>query len=133
MAGILAFKQKNTFAGTAFVAYGAFWWSLVLIWTLDISRISTASLQSMGFYLLLWGMFTTIMFIGTLKHAMISRLVFGSLVLLFMLLAIGDFTGIRLITQIAGVVGILSGSFAFYEAGGHILHEEYGKKFLPLF
>ena len=32
VAGILEFKQGNTFGGTAFTAYGAFWFSLVIIW-----------------------------------------------------------------------------------------------------
>ena len=133
IAGILAFKNNNTFGGTAFVAYGTFWWSLVLIWMLGGLKVPAADLTSMGFYLLLWGLFTTVMFIGTLKHNMISRLVFGSLTLLFFLLALGDFTGLAVITRIAGIVGMLTGLFAFYDASGQIIHEEYGKKFLPLF
>ena len=32
IAGIRELCQGNTFAGTAFTAYGLFWWSLVLIW-----------------------------------------------------------------------------------------------------
>ena len=31
IAGILEFKHNNTFGGTAFTAYGFFWWSLNLI------------------------------------------------------------------------------------------------------
>lgn len=31
-AGIRELCQGNTFAGTAFTAYGLFWWSLVLVW-----------------------------------------------------------------------------------------------------
>ena len=33
IAGILEFRNGNTFGGTAFTAYGFFWWSLVAIWS----------------------------------------------------------------------------------------------------
>ena len=48
IAGILEFRQKNTFGGTAFVAYGLFWLSLVYIW-----QEGGADKVSMGYYLLL--------------------------------------------------------------------------------
>lgn len=131
IAGILEFRNGSTFAGTAFVAYGFFWLSFVLIKT-GLPNIPASDTTSLGFYLLLWGVFTGFMFIGTLTHNMISRLVFGSLTLLFVLLAIGDFTEILIITRIAGVVGILCGLFAVYSAVGQIVNEEHKKTILPL-
>ena len=92
----------------------------------------TADATSMGFYLLLWGIFTTFMFVGTFTHNTITKLVFGSLAVLFYLLAIGDFTGMSLITNIAGYVGILTGLFAMYSAVGQIVNEELGKPVFPL-
>ncbi|ABX81264.1 integral membrane protein [Acholeplasma laidlawii PG-8A] len=133
IAGILEFKNNNNFGGTAFTAYGFFWLSLVMIWLLPKDYPAfTADLTSMGFYLLLWGVFTTFMFIGTFTHNTITKFVFGSLALLFFLLALGDFTAIRLITNIAGYVGILTGLFAMYSAVGQIVNEELGKKVFPL-
>ncbi len=133
IAGILEFKLGNTFGGTAFTAYGLFWLSLVLIWTQGVDYPEfAADKTSMGFYLLLWGIFTTFMFIGTLKHNTISKLVFGSLALLFILLALGDFTNSHFITTIAGYVGIVCGSFAFYSAVGQVVNEEFNKTVLPL-
>ena len=78
IAGIRELCQGNTFAGTAFTAYGLFWWSLVLIWTNPFlaSGIESASKVAVGWYLLMWGIFT-----------------------LFMLLALGDFTGIMRLPQ----------------------------------
>src|SRR5690606_39931499 len=59
IAGILEFREGNTFAGTAFTAYGFFWLSLVMIWLMktDYPELA-ADLTSMGFYLLIWGIFT---------------------------------------------------------------------------
>lgn len=131
IAGIFEFKQGNTFGGTAFTAYGLFWWSLVIILTMAPKGLE-ADLLSMGFYLLLWGLFTFFMFIGTLKHNRITQIVFGSLTVLFILLAIGDFTNITFIKNSAGVVGIFCGLSAIYSAVGQIINAEFGKKIFPL-
>ena len=134
IAGIFEMKQGNTFAGTAFTAYGLFWWSLVLIWVnpFTAAGIEAASKIAMGYYLLLWGVFTLFMFIGTLKHNRATQVVFGSLTILFMLLALGDFTGNHTITTIAGFEGIFCGLSAIYSAVGQIVNAEYGKTILPL-
>ena len=133
IAGIRELCQGNTFAGTAFTAYGLFWWSLVLIWVNPFAgTIDAASAVAMGWYLLLWGIFTLFMFIGTLKHNRATQVVFGSLTVLFMLLALGDFTGNHMITTIAGFEGIFCGLSAIYSAMGQILNAEYGKEVMPL-
>ncbi|MDL2292497.1 acetate uptake transporter, partial [Acholeplasma sp. OttesenSCG-928-E16] len=131
IAGILEFKNKNTFAGTAFVAYGCFWFSLVMIVTWQESPLIESN-AAMGAYLLVWGAFTIFMFIATLKHNMISKIVFGSLAVLFILLGIGDLAESEVITTIAGVVGIICGTSAIYSAVGQIINEEFGKKVFPL-
>ena len=82
IAGVFELRNGNTFSGTAFTAYGLFWWSLVLIWTNPYAEagIPAAGKTAMGFYLLLWGIFTLFMFIGTFKHNIATRVVFGSLI-----------------------------------------------------
>ena len=134
IAGVRELKQGNTFAGTAFTAYGLFWWSLVLIWVNPFAAagIEAASKVALGWYLLLWGIFTGFMFIGTLTHNRITQIVFGSLTVLFILLALGDFTGNHTITTVAGFEGIFCGLSAIYSAVGQIVNGEYGKTILPL-
>ena len=134
IAGIRELCQGNTFAGTAFTAYGLFWWSLVLIWVNPFvaAGIEAASKVAMGWYLLLWGIFTGFMFIGTLTHNRITQIVFGSLTVLFLLLALGDFTGNHTITTIAGFEGIFCGLSAIYSAVGQIVNGEHNKTILPL-
>ena len=132
IAGIRELVQGNTFGGTAFTAYGLFWWSLVLIWVNPFEGMAAADPISMGFYLLLWGIFTFFMFIGTLKHNRATQVVFGSLTILFILLALGDFTGNHGITTIAGFEGIFCGASAIYSAVGQILNAEFGKTIFPL-
>jgi len=132
IAGVFELKQGNTFGGTAFTAYGCFWWSLIFIWLNPFDVMYEADDISMGFYLGLWGVFTLFMFIGSLKHNRATQVVFLTLTILFFGLAAYDFLYIELIGVITGYVGIFCGSSAIYNAVGQLLKEEYGREVLPL-
>ena len=133
VAGTSELRIGNTFGGTAFTAYGFFWWSLCIIWINPFKpAINPADKVSMGFYLLLWGIFTLFMFVGTLSHNRITQIVFLSLAILFFLLAAGDFSGNHGITIFAGYVGIFCGSAAMYSALAQIVNGELGKTIFPL-
>ena len=131
IAGVFEFKFGNTFGGTAFTAYGFFWWSLIVIWC-NPTKIHNADSISMGFYLLLWGIFTLFMLIGTLKHNRATKTVFLTLTLLFFALAAGDFSGNEHITTVAGWIGLICGASAIYNSLGQIVNGEFGKKIFPL-
>jgi succinate-acetate transporter protein len=132
VAGVRELKSGNTFGGTAFTAYGFFWWSLCLIWINPFAAIKSADEHSMGFYLLLWGIFTLFMFFGALRHNTITKIVFSTLTILFFLLAIGDFSGAGAVKVFAGYVGIFCGASAMYSALGQIVNGEFGKPVFPL-
>ncbi len=135
IAGIQEWKKNNTFGATAFTAYGSFWISLVTIWLLPRTAFGEgleSDEVSMGWYLLMWGIFTAFMFVGTLRLNRALQVVFDSLVILFLLLSIGDFTGIKSIKVIAGIEGIFCGLSAIYACSAQILNEVYGKTLLPL-
>lgn len=135
IAGIQEFKKENTFGATAFTAYGFFWIALVTIWLLPRSE-QFADLKSdkmtMGWFLLVWGIFSAFMFVGTLKMNRAIQLVFGSLVALFFLLAAGDFADNESITRIAGIVGIFCGCSALYLGMAQVVNEVYRKEVLPI-
>jgi succinate-acetate transporter protein len=132
VAGITELQLGNTFGGTAFTAYGFFWWSLCLIWINPFEAIKPGDGAAMGFYLLLWGIFTLFMFFGTLVHNRATKAVFLSLTVLFFLLAIGDFSENHSIKILAGYVGILCGLSAIYSAVGQIVNEECKRTIFPL-
>jgi succinate-acetate transporter protein len=80
----------------------------------------------------MWGIFTGVMFIATLKLNRALQFIFASLTILFFLLAIGDGTGNTAITNIAGYEGIICGLSAVYTGLAQILNEYYGRTILPL-
>lgn len=133
IAGILESKKGNTFGTAAFTSYGFFWLSLVAIWVFPkFGWVPATNALALGWYLFMWGVLTFGFFIGTLKGKRIGQLVFGSLTVLFMLLAAANFTGSHMIHTMAGFEGILCGSFAMYEAFGIIINEKFGREVLPL-
>jgi len=131
VAGIMEFRNKNLFGATVFTSYGFFWLSLCVIWVNPFG-VAAADRQAMGWYLLMWGVFTLVMFIGSLKHNRVTQFIFLTLTLLFFLLTFGDFTGNETIIRIAGVVGIICGLSASYSAFAQVLNNEFGKTVLPL-
>lgn len=133
IAGIMEFKKNNTFGTTAFTSYGAFWLALVFLNILPaMGYAEPAGSLSMAAFLFMWGLFTLFMFIATLRISRALQVVFGTLALLFFLLAIGNFTGSTLILTIAGYEGILCGFTAIYAAMAQVINESYGEELLPL-
>jgi uncharacterized protein len=134
IAGIMEWRKGNTFATTAFTSYGLFWLSLVALIVLPkIGWAAKADDTAMAAYLAMWGIFTAVMFIGTLRLHIAGQIVFGSLTILFFLLAIGDYTnagpGFRHFT---GWEGIFCGFSAIYTGLAQVLNELFGKVVLPL-
>ncbi|WP_461537671.1 acetate uptake transporter [Spongorhabdus nitratireducens] len=133
LVGMMEFRRGNTFGTLAFTSYGLFWWSLVLIWVLPKTGVTAATpAEFVGWYLLLWGIFTLCLFFGTLNGTRAAQFVFGSLTTLFFMLAYKDFTGNHAVGIMAGYVGIICGASAIYEAIALVLNEKYGRTVLPL-
>ena len=133
IAGIMEFKKGNTFGLTAFASYGLFWLTLAgLIMLPKMGLADPTPHAFMGWYLFLWGLFTLFMFFGTLRGSLVRRFIFGSLTLLFFLLALRDWLGSEAIGRLAGYEGIACGASACYQAMAEVLNEIYGRTVLPI-
>ena len=133
IAGIIEAKKNNTFGLTAFTSYGFFWLSLVGLLILPkLGLAAAASEAAMIAYLSIWGVFTFLLFFGTLKLNRALQFVFASLTILFFLLVAGDVTGNASIKQLAGYEGIICGASAIYTGIANLLNEMYGRFVLPI-
>lgn len=133
VAGIMEWKKNNTFGTTAFISYGFFWLSLAGLLMLPKAGLgATPGPVAMASYLATWGIFTTVLFICTLKINQALQAVFLTLAVLFFLLAIGDVTGNATVKIIAGFDGILCGGIAVYAGLAQVLNEVYGRVVAPL-
>jgi succinate-acetate transporter protein len=133
IAGIIEARKNNIFGLTAFTSYGFFWLSLVgLIVMPKLGWIPAPSVGAMVAYLALWGLFTFLLFFGTLKLNRALQFVFASLTILFILLAVGDCTDNAGIKHLAGYEGIVCGASAIYTGVAVLLNEVHGKIVLPI-
>jgi uncharacterized protein len=134
IAGIMEWKKNNTFAATAFISYGFFWLSLVALVVIPKMNLADAASEpAMAAYLALWGLFTAVMFVGTLRLSRALQVVFGTLTLLFFLLAYADFSGASAdFKHATGYEGIVCGLSAIYTGLAQVLNELYGRTVLPL-
>jgi succinate-acetate transporter protein len=135
--GIMEYKKGNTFGTLAFTSYGLFWWSLVLLLVLPQSTLifppfEAAGDTAMAAYFFIWGLFTLMLFFGTLKTNRAIQFVFMSLAVLFFLLTLGRLTQNETILLITGYEGIICGASAIYTALAETLNEVYDRTILPL-
>ena len=144
IAGIMEYKRGNTFSTVAFTSYGLFWWSFVFLNVLPkyahfYPMLQTPSNLAMAAYFFMWGLFTFLMFFGTLKTNRALQFVFMSLAILFFLLATksailaySPTTDVDLFTRIIGIEGVFCGLSAVYLAMAEVLNEAHGKTVLPI-
>lgn len=131
--GTMEWKKNNIFGTMAFTSYGIFWLTLVFLMIFPKIGLGTAaSPVAMGYYLVVWGILSLGFFVVTLKLGKAMALLFGTVVLLFALLAIANFTGSHLIHTIAGIEGVICGSIAVYIAMAQLFETVYGRQILPL-
>jgi len=138
IAGILEYRKGNTFGVTAFTSYGLFWLSLVGILIIpEIIFNGTYAVSSekpfLAWYFFMWGLFTMMMFISAMKKNFLLSFVFGSLFILFYLLALRDWgfiTGNA--ANFIGYEGIICGLSAIYLAMAEVINETYKKTILPI-
>ncbi len=127
----MEYKKGNTFGMVAFGSYGLFWWSFVLLLILPKMGLATApDPVSLASYLLMWGLFTIVMFFAALKLSRGLQVVFITLAVLFFLLTAGELTGNSTITMIAGYEGILTGLSAVYVGLATVINETYKRDVL---
>jgi succinate-acetate transporter protein len=134
LAGQWEFKKNNTFGATAFTSFGAFWLAFAVMEILTKNGVldPVSAKGGITVFLVGWGIFTTYMFVGTLRISVALMVVFASLAILFYLLALGAHTGNSTIQRIAGYEGLFTAGSALYASFAQIVNETWGKYILPL-
>ncbi|WP_330329620.1 acetate uptake transporter [Streptomyces sp. NBC_00536] len=133
VAGIMEFRRGNTFGTTAFVSYGAFWMSFAgyvkfVVPTLPADQAHIAT----GWFLVAWFVFTASMSIAAMKLDVAHRLLFVSLALTFLFLALGDLTEVTALGHTGGFLGLLTAGIAWYISLAVVAEDTWGRKVLPL-
>jgi len=121
IAGYFEFKVGNNFGFSAFVSYGAFWIALCffiimgsnpeLVKAYPVLKLTG---KGLGFFLLVWTIYSIIMFIASMKHNTVLALLFLTLVLGFIGLDLKELAGSKAIGTLAAWDLLVCACIAWY-------------------
>jgi hypothetical protein len=132
LAGMWEFRTGNTFGATAFTSYGAFWLSFWAFVTFFADKVPEAEAgKAVGLYLIAWGIFTSYMFVASLRTTGAIALVFILLAITFIVLGIGDAGGHESITKIGGWLGLATALAAWYASFAEVTNATFGRTVFP--
>jgi uncharacterized protein len=144
LAGLWEFRTGNTFGAVAFCSYGAFWISFFLIVQLGVPGMVAGGAKGeifsgLGLYLWMWGIFTTYMFIASLRTTGAVALVFLLLAITFIVLGIGNsaLAGGTSVTngtiKLGGYIGIATAIAAWYASFAAVINSTFGRELAPVY
>jgi succinate-acetate transporter protein len=135
LAGMWEFRTGNTFGAVAFSSYGAFWISFFVLVQFEAPKITDAAAlgHGIGLYLWAWGIFTTYMFIASLRTSAAVALVFALLSVTYILLGIGNSGAHTNIIKWGGYVGIATAAAAWYASFAAVTNDTWRRTLLPTF
>ncbi len=128
-AGLMEMSKGNTFGFVAFCSYGAFWWTFGLFVEFFAKGVPGVFV---GWWLVLWGVFTFYMWIASLALNRAVMLIFLALWITFALLGFGDMFGMSGLDTLGGYMGLVTAVLAFYLAAAEVINETHGRTVLPI-
>jgi uncharacterized protein len=142
IAGLIALRKGNMFAGSAFMGYGAFWLAFTLMLTDFTGQAPTGTpiLWAVAAFSFMWMLFTFTFLINSPKHGWGIFMVFLFLFIAFILLVVKfvslaqgqtTFTGTNGANWAVGGEIIFDGFLAWYVATADLTNWNYGRKVLP--
>jgi len=142
IAGLIALRQGNLFAGSAFMGYGAFWLAFTLMLSQYVANAGTGFLWGVAGFAFIWMLFTFSFMINAPKHGWGITFVFVLLFFSFILLTVkfaslaqsgtgSAFYGSGSWNWAVGGVIIVTGLMAWYVATAVLTNWNYGRRILP--
>lgn len=134
IAGLLHYRRGETFAATVFTAYAGFWISFYLVVIVFLPQVTAAKGPTstiLGWYLLAWSIFTTYMFLASLKVTVTVAAILGLLAVVFWTLTIGTFTQNTGLSHFSGYVLFVDAALALYLSAATVINEAWGRPVMP--
>ncbi|MFL5858403.1 MAG: acetate uptake transporter [Solirubrobacteraceae bacterium] len=133
-AGMWEFRTGNTFGAVAFTSFGAFWVSLWFFNQFFAEEIKDPGVvgHAVGLYLIAWGIFTTYMFVASLRTTAAVSLVFFLLAITFFLLGFGNRGANTDVIKLGGYVGLATAIVAWYASFAVVTNSTFGRTVLPV-
>jgi uncharacterized protein len=134
LAGMWEFRNDNTFGAVAFTSYGAFWISYFYYAQYVAGGLPPESAHlATGIFLLMWTIFTAYMTLAAVKTNAVLLAVFGTVLVTFALLTLGEFIESNFLLHTGGFVGLLAAALAWYGSAAGVVNPTWGRTVLPVF
>lgn len=131
IAGFQEMKVGNNFGYSVFVSYGAFWIALCLMLLFSRYEIYTATKKEIGFFLIVWTLYTAILWVAALRIHGAMASTFSLLLFGLILQDLAHF-GYPPMAKVAAYVLIFCALNAWYIVAHQILLQIYGRDVLPV-
>jgi uncharacterized protein len=140
LAGMWEFRNRNVFGSTAFSTYGGFWLALgifvVLISTTSLGKSITDVDSGLAWFLLAFAIFNTYMMLWSMRVSGAVFVVFLTLEITEIVLAIGFFHiahgGSQWWLHAGGWIGILTAAAAWYASAAGVVNGMAARVVLPV-
>jgi uncharacterized protein len=144
LAGMWEFRNRNVFGATAFSTYGGFWMSLGIFVVLAVvsksfgGALEGANLpNAIAWFMIAFAIFNTYMLLWSTQVNVAVFLVFATLEVTEILLAIGNFqeahgTTSPYLVHLAGWVGIATAACAWYASAAGVINGMKNAHVLPV-
>ena len=130
-AGMWEFRRGDTFGATCFSSFGAFWMAVATMVLLENTGVIEAvPREGMAVLFIAWGIFTAYATVASLKVSKGVTAIFVTLVILFFLLAAGEWN--TTIHKVAGYEGIVCALIAWYCSAAVLINTLFDRDVLPL-
>lgn len=132
IAGFQEQKMGNNFGYTAFVSYGCFWICLGAMLVAKNYALFPVSGTDIGWYLVGWTMYSSILWIASIKVSKAMFFTFTTLMIGFVLLDAEHFGGGEELTKLAAWDLIACALGAWYMMASAIYKDLFGADILPV-
>jgi succinate-acetate transporter protein len=131
--GLIQMRNGNTFQGVLFSSFGAFWISLAAILQWYLKEVPAAQAgHALGLLLYAFIPLVLVLWLASFRTSVTVVVALGTVLLTFVLLAIGNYGGHAYLIKIGGITGIVAAALAFYLALAELCEYSYGRAVLPV-
>ncbi len=136
IAGVICFRNGNTFTGVLFGTFGAFWLSLYAIAEYFLKSVPLTQVgHALGLFLFAFGIAAAMLLAASFRTSVVVVAALTALTAALFVLGAGNYqahVGTDGLIKLGGWLGLVAAALALYLALGEICEFTYGRVILPV-
>ena len=133
IAGVICFRNGNTFNGVLFSTFGAFWLSLYAIAEYFLKTVPPAQVgHALGLFLFAFAIPTLMLLLASFRTNIVVVVAIADLLVTLLVLGIGQYSATSGLIKLGGWLGLVAAALAIYLALAEVCEFTYGRAVLPV-